>query len=63
MNTAVIAFLQAHETAICVVVLWVSGAFVSSLPTPTATSHPFYQWFYKFANLIVANLDKLGAPK
>ena len=56
-------FIIAHETVIGMGSLWVVSAAVSSLPAPVATSGTFYVWFYKFANLVVANFDKLSSPK
>jgi hypothetical protein len=60
---AIWQFIVAHSTVIGVGSLWTLGAAVSSLPASTAASGTFYTWFYKFSNLLVANLDKLGTPK
>ena len=42
------------------VALWVFSAAVSAMSVPTISSSQDYQWFYRFAHLLAANLDRAG---
>jgi len=37
---------------------YVIDAFISSLEAPTASSGPFYRFFFKFANKVAANWSR-----
>lgn len=37
---------------------FIGSAFVSSLPAPTATSSPKYQFWFKFFNTVAGNLTR-----
>lgn len=52
------SFYETYKIAIWIGGYWVVSAAISALPAPTAQSKPFYQWFFKFANTIGANLAR-----
>ena len=52
-------YLTAHQTTVIVAVLFVCSSAVSALPPPTDTSKPFYKWFYKFSNGLMANVSAI----
>ncbi len=43
-----------------VAALWVFSAAVSAMSVPTEKSGPGYQWLFRFAHLLAANLDRAG---
>ncbi len=51
-----------HFWVLLIVYYALSNA-VSALPLPTATSSPFYGWFFKFANGFAANISRATASK
>lgn len=55
---ALINLFVAHPYICSVISTWLStvgvSAFISSLPAPTAASSPFYVFFFKFTNAVVA---------
>jgi hypothetical protein len=60
MNT-IWQFMVAHQviTTLIAGALW--SAFIGALPAPTATSTTFYQFFFKFMNLMAANVSRAFA--
>ncbi len=40
--------------------LWVFSAAVSAMSVPGSRSGQWYQWLYRFAHLLAANLDRAG---
>jgi len=40
--------------------LWIFSAAVSAMCPPVASSTQQYQWLYRFAHLLAANLDRAG---
>ncbi len=40
--------------------LWIFSAAVSAMNAPDGKSSPGYQWLYRFAHLLAANLDRAG---
>ena len=61
MNT-MIDFAHAHPFFL-VGALWVYSAAVGAMDAPTATSKPFYRWFFKFNNTVAANLARAFTTK
>jgi hypothetical protein len=57
LNSIVNLFNQ-HPFWSTAILTWVSttgvSAFISSLPAPTATSSPFYVFWFKFMNAVLA---------
>lgn len=51
--------IPSSNTLIIVGAYYVFSAAVSSLPVPKATSSPYYEWLYKFANTLSANVTAL----
>lgn len=47
------------KTLLVIIGYMVFSTAVSSLPPPQADSSPFYEWFYKFANGLSANVTAL----
>lgn len=52
-----VAWIQTHGFQV-LVGYYVLSAAISSLPSPTADSTKFYQWFFKFSNAIAANISR-----
>lgn len=52
-----------HPLIPTIAALWLFSAAVSSMPTPTPASSPFYVWFYAFLHAICANLDQVAKSK
>lgn len=48
-------FISHHIVAI-LIAYWTLSAAIGALPAPTKDSSPFYGWFFRFANIISANL-------
>lgn len=44
---------------------WTWNSFIGALPAPTATSTEKYKFWFRFFNLMAANIDraKLGGPR
>lgn len=42
---------------------WVWNSFIGALPAPTATSSVKYQFWFKFLNLMAANIERAKGPK
>ena len=51
---------DSHGFAGGVAALWIFSAAVSAMSVPTAESSPAYQWLFRFAHLLAANLDRAG---
>lgn len=47
------------QTIIAIAIYMVFSTAISSLPPPQADSSPWYEWFYKFANGLSANITAL----
>jgi len=41
----------------------VASAAVRALPEPAPMGSLFYQWLYRFGNLLLANMDRASAAK
>ena len=52
-------YFLAHQTTITMAAYIVFSAAASSLPPPLNNSGRFYQWFYKFANSLSANVSAI----
>jgi len=52
-------FLTQHSTVITMVAYMVFSAAVSSLPPPKTNAGTFYEWMYKFANTLSANVTAI----
>ena len=51
---------ESHSFASGIAALWVFSAAVSAMSVPTGDSGPGYQWLFRFAHLLAANLDRAG---
>lgn len=49
-----------HPYLVGVATLWVFSAAVGAMNAPTQESRRGYQWVYRFAHLLAANLDRAG---
>jgi len=54
-----IDWLKAHSSAVLIVTLYIASAAVSSMPPPKDNASPWYAWFYKFANALLANVSAI----
>lgn len=64
---AIIQLFNQHPFWSTAILTWVSNygvsAFVSSLPVPTAASSGFYQFIFRFSNVVLAqNPSRANAP-
>ena len=57
------AFITAHGTISSLVAYYIASAAIGSLESPTATSGPFYSWFFKFSNTLAGNLFRAFSSK
>jgi len=57
------SFLVAHQTISILVAYYILSAAIGALPAPTAESHMFYAWLFKFANTLGGNLTRAFASK
>jgi hypothetical protein len=62
MNT-VIDFIKAHQVLSTFVVTSVWSAFISALPAPQANSGMPYNFFFRFANYLAANISRANSTK
>ena len=46
-------------TIVALAAYYIGSAAVSSMPPPTASSGPWYEWFYKFSNTLCANVTAI----
>lgn len=42
---------------------WVWNSFIGALPAPTATSTQKYKFWFRFLNLMAANIERSKGPK
>ena len=54
-----IAYLAQHQTTVVMIAFFVFSAAASSLPPPLNDASRGYQWLYKFANTLSANVSAL----
>jgi len=54
-----ISYLSEHSTTVLLVAYIVFSTAVSSMPPPANNASQFYQWFYKFANSLAANVNAI----
>jgi hypothetical protein len=54
-----INYLTEHSTTVLFICYIICSTAISSLAPPRAAAGPFYQWFYKFANALAANVSAL----
>lgn len=47
-----------HPALAALIAYYILSAAISALPSPTADSSKFYQWFFKFSNGIAANISR-----
>ena len=52
-------FISQHQTIISLAAYVVGSAAVSSMPAPRDNASMGYQWFYKFANALAANVTAI----
>lgn len=62
---SVSAVLASHKWAIVgtFAAQYVWSAFIGALPSPTTTSSSMYQFFFKFLNLLAANIARATSTK
>ena len=58
-----IALIVAHQVTSTIVACWVFSAGVGAMPTPAATSGPFYVWTFNFLHVVTAGIARLVATK
>jgi hypothetical protein len=51
-------FIIAHQVLFTLGAAYVWSSFISALPAPTATSSTFYQFAFKFLNVLAANIAR-----
>lgn len=51
-------FIVAHQVLCTLAGGYAWSAFISALPAPTATSSAMYQFWFKFFNLLAANIAR-----
>jgi hypothetical protein len=59
----IVTFVTAHQVLSTFVVTSVWSAFISALPAPQAASGMPYQFFFKFANYLAANISRANSTK
>jgi hypothetical protein len=42
---------------------WIWNSFIGALPAPTATSSDKYKFWFRFLNLMAANIERSKGPK
>jgi hypothetical protein len=57
LNT-IIDFIKAHQVLVTVIVGYTWSSFISALPSPQATSSSTYTFFFKFLNVLAANIAR-----
>jgi hypothetical protein len=62
MNT-IVTFVTAHQVLVTLVVGYVWSSFISALPSPQATSSAVYVFFFKFLNVLAANIARAQNSK
>jgi hypothetical protein len=55
---ALIALMQAHQVLFTLAGGFLWSAFISALPEPTSTSGNFYNFIFKFFNVLAANISR-----
>jgi hypothetical protein len=63
MIDTAIDFIKAHQVFSTFVVTSVWSAFISALPAPQTNSGMPYQFFFKFANYLAANISRANSTK
>lgn len=61
--SAIWQFMVAHQVICTLVIGGVWSALIGALPAPTATSSLFYQFLFKFLNLLAANVSRALSTK
>lgn len=54
-------YLQVHHTQDALIAYWLLSAAIGALPMPDDKSSKFYDWLFKFANTVGANLSRVNA--
>jgi hypothetical protein len=57
MNT-IVTFVTNHQVLVTLIVGYVWSSFISALPSPQATSSSIYTFFFKFLNVLAANIAR-----
>jgi hypothetical protein len=60
---AIYQFIIAHQVLCTLAVGYVWSAFISALPAPTAQSSTLYQFWFKFLNVLAANIARASSTK
>ena len=61
--TTIWNFIMAHQVLCTLAVGYVWSAFISALPAPTAASSTMYQFWFKFLNVLAANISRAQNTK
>lgn len=62
MNT-IWQFLNDHQVLCTLVAGYTWSAFISALPAPQAASSVMYQFWFKFLNVLAANIARASSAK
>lgn len=57
MNT-VVTFFTAHQVLVTLAAGYLWSSFISALPAPQAASSTIYVFFFKFLNVLAANIAR-----
>lgn len=63
MTDTVWSFMVAHQVIVTLAIGYVWSSFISALPSPQATSSAFYQFSFKFLNVLAANISRASNTK
>ena len=61
--SAIWQFITDHQVLCTLTVGYVWSAFISALPAPTASSSTMYQFWFKFLNVLAANIARASSTK
>ena len=61
--TTIWQFLNDHQVLCTLTAGYVWSAFISALPAPQATSSILYQFWFKFLNVLAANIARASSTK
>jgi hypothetical protein len=61
--STIIDFLKAHQVLCTLIGGYVWSSFISALPSPQATSSQIYTFFFKFLNVLAANIARAQNSK
>lgn len=61
--STIVTFVTAHQVLVTLALGYVWSAFISALPSPTATASQFYQFSFKFLNVLAANISRASSTR